>query len=466
MNLGQIRQEIADALSFDPTSSAYDESVIRRVNHVYRQLCSSNPWDFLQKTVEYAVVPDILGLPTDPLVAWTLGSFKADITLLGLNYNYLALEGAIATDPNGTRHNIGTISFEPGGSFMRTWQASQVTASAPADITFERWRLPADCVDVLGMVNRQDQFGPLTAVTEWEEHRYPLYTDQRGTPLAFVLENQTGQDYRGANEYGPFNNAQIGAEFGQQQFVRPPDVRDVTLASIAVGDLVPGATYEYMLTWVAGGIETGPSHTLEHVATNVGIQFTNLPVIGSPAAPVADFGANKILYRRRRQSMNNTPNEPYGAWYRLLNGGDGAASDLLGLWSDAVTTDDGLFEQQLQQRYSEPLPARYFRLYPKPDRPMSLSLRYHYLPPLLEEDRDIPQIPQEFHSILVHLVVEQIAAQTDGTALATHHAKLSATLIERMRRRYLTSRSTNPRRQLWGTHHSFLIKPKIDFTGP
>jgi len=165
--------------------------------------------------------------------------------------------------------------------------------------------------------------------------------------------------------------------------------------------------------------------------------------------------------------MNDTPNEPYGGWYRLRNDGDGAtASGLLGLYSDATTADDGLIEQMLEQRYYEPLPAHYFRLYPKPDRVLNLSIRYHYLPPLLEEDRDIPAIPQEFHSILVHLVVEQIAAQADGTALATHHAKLSASLIEKMRRRYLTSRSTNTRRQLWGTHHSFLIKPKIEFSGP
>jgi hypothetical protein len=464
MNLGQIRQEIADALSFDPTSSTYDESVIRRVNNVYRQLCSSDPWDFLQKTVVYPVMPDMLGQGTDPLVAWTMGSAKADVALFGLGYNYLALEGAIATDPAGFRHNIGTISFEPGGTFIRTWQNSQVTASAPAELEFQRWRLPADCVDVLGIVNRENQYGPLRAVTEWEEQRYPLYTDQRGTPLAYVLENQVTQEYRTVNEYGPLNNAQLGTEFGQKQYVRPPDVRDVTLTSIAVGDLVPGVTYEYMLTWVAGGIETGPSHTLEHTATDVGVRFTNLPVIGQP--PIADWGANKVLYRRRRPAMNDTPNEPYGGWYRLLNQGDGAASGFLGLWSDATTTDDGLIEQMLDQRYYEPLPAHYFRLYPKPDRVLNLSIRYHYLPPLLEEDRDIPAIPQEFHSILVHLVVEQIAAQADGTALATHHAKLSASLIEKMRRRYLTSRSTNTRRQLWGTHHSFLIKPKIEFSGP
>jgi len=264
MNLGQIRQEIADALSFDPTSSTYDESVIRRVNNVYRQLCSSDPWDFLQKTVVYPVMPDMLGQGTDPLIAWSVGSPKADVTAFGLEYNYLALEGAIATDPNGRRHNIGTISIELGGTFIRTWQGGSVTASAPAELEFQRWRLPPDCVDVLGIVNRENQYGPLRAVTEWEEQRYPLYTDQRGTPLAYVLENQVTQEYRTVNEYGPLNNAQIGTEFGQQQFVRPPDVRDVTLTSIAVGDLVPGVTYEYMLTWVAGHRDGAEPHPRAH----------------------------------------------------------------------------------------------------------------------------------------------------------------------------------------------------------
>ena len=136
------------------------------------------------------------------------------------------------------------------------------------------------------------------------------------------------------------------------------------------------------------------------------------------------------------------------------------------MWSDAATTTDETLEQSLVQRYYEPVPARYVRFYPKPDRQMKLSLRYHYLPPLLQEDRDIPAIPQEFHTLLVHLVVEQLAAQADGSTLAAHHAKLSASLLDRMRRRYLTSRSIDARRRLWGTHNSFLIKPRIEFSGP
>ncbi len=468
MNLGQIRQEIADALSFDPTSSSYDESVIRRVNNVYRALCSSDPWDFLQKTIDYSVLPDFLGESGDPVLNWT-GTFKTSIAPIFAadpNFNVFALEGATAIDPNGVGHRIGTVSVEAGGPYIRLWSQSAGPVAGPANIRFERWRLPADCVDVLGMVNREEQRGPLRSISEWEEHRHPLYNDQRSTPLAYVLENQTAQEYTGPQEYDPLNNAQLGTQLGQLQFVRPPDVRSTLLTpgATAGGNLVAGTTYEYMITWVSSGIETGPSQTLT-VTLGPGdnsVAFANLPVINPPAGQ-PDFGANKVIYRRR-QSI--AANEPQGGWYRLLNGQDGTTTSALGLWSDAATTTDETLEQSLVQRYYEPVPARYVRFYPKPDREMKFSVRYHYLPTRLEEDRDIPAIPQEFHALLVHLVVEQIAAQADGSTLAAHHAKLSASLLDRMRRRYLTSRSIDARRRLWGTHNSFLIKPRIEFSGP
>tara|TARA_R110000824_G_scaffold59858_5_gene160424 strand:- start:6431 stop:7822 length:1392 start_codon:yes stop_codon:yes gene_type:complete len=463
MNLGQIRQEIADALSFDPTSSSYDESVIRRVNHVYRQLCSSDPWDFLQKTVDYKVFPDLLGTEVGYDLVWTAGNFKAELTSPVGYGGALFMEGATATDSDSVNHDVGVISVEAGNTFLRTTAVAASTATVPAVVSFDRWRLPADCVDVLGMVNREEQYGPLRGVSEWEENRYPLYSDQRGTPLVFVLEGQRAQEYRGSSDRTGNVSAQFGWEFGQNQFSRPPDIGRLQASPAAGGDLTQ-SSYEYMLTWVSGGVETGPSQTFVGTtsAGNNSVQITNLPVIGALPG-VADYGANKKLYRRRSPTVNN---EPGGAWYRLNNGGDGAASDSLGLYSDATTTTDGMIEHLLIERYYEPLPVHYFRLYPKPDRELQLSLRYHYLPPLLEEDRDIPHIPQEFHSLLVHLVVEQIAAQTEGNTLANHHAKMSAALIERMRRRYLTSRSTNSRRKLWGTSDSFLIKPKIVFGGP
>ena len=457
MNLGQIRQEIADALSFDPQSSSYESSVIRRINNVYRQLCSGHAWDFLQKTVDYTVMPDLQGAATDPDVAWTAGSYKASLAAFAATYNTYGLEGAVITDPDGVSHTIGVISAEAGGPWVRNWTTSTHTGSAPAVISFERWRLPPDCVDVLGIVNREDQRGPLSAVTQWEEQRRPLYEDQHGTPLAFVLENQTAQEYRTSAEYGGPNNAQLGAEFGQQQFSRPPDVSTVALSAAAGGSLIPNNTYEYMFTWVSAGIETGPSASLSITQTSTQTNFTNTPVIGDPASPLVDFGANKVLYRRRQALKAN---EAPGAWYRIN------AGSALGLNSDVTAVSDGVVEQLLVQRYSEPLPAHYFRLYPKPDRVIKLSIRYHYLPPLLEEDRDVPHFPQEFHSLLVHLVVEQIAAQTDGSALAAHHGKMSASLLDKMRRRYLTSRSTNARRGLWGTATSFILKPKIEFGGP
>ena len=75
------------------------------------------------------------------------------------------------------------------------------------------------------------------------------------------------------------------------------------------GSLVAGTTYEYMLTWVSSGVETGPSQTLSATVApgDDNIVFTGLPVINPPAGQ-PDYGANKVLYRRRQPlSVNEAP---------------------------------------------------------------------------------------------------------------------------------------------------------------
>ena len=75
-------------------------------------------------------MPDIQGSATDPVIAWTAGSFKASLAAFASDYNVFGLEGATVTDPNGVSHTVGTISLEGGGPFIRNWTQTSYTGSA------------------------------------------------------------------------------------------------------------------------------------------------------------------------------------------------------------------------------------------------------------------------------------------------------------------------------------------------
>lgn len=636
MNLGQIRQEIADALSFDPTSSAYDESVTRRVNNVYRALCSGAPWMFLEREVDYTVLADLdgsdpnvvarferLGLTpgfryivpllihtpwqppgSPPPTQYTTDSVFTDQQLgepwdwrvgaelhtpsqnnpsnigpndlldtrtrrlIGANWQQAAApfddqvgtalhlineymmprvqyfvsiplstatvfityldddnthKSLIKHQPNSNLWSAGsnrwTIIFTEltlplseefsdllgdgvlagtgGGSGTVNYETGEVAVTfgilIPLGATVElervdtdviikhrRWPLPPDCVDLLGILNRQDQYGPLSGLSQWEENQYPLYETETSTPVAFVLDGQSAQEWRGdLKDRGNYQD-HMGDTWGQLAMSRPPDVSEVVMVGTTgfpgkPDRLDPTISYDYMFTYASCGLESGPSQTVSATpgAGNDQLQI-RLPLVNyilgryEPGAPaVAEgMGVYTKVYRRKQATE---PNGPQGAWYYVgwpmstiqvpFGSQPNVRPNNNNVWYD------GIDETNLVTRYDESLPTAFVRLYPKPDKTYRLRMRYHYRPPLLEEDRDVPHIPQEYQSLLIHLVVEQIAAQTDGTALAIHHAKLSASLLEKMRRRYLTSRSTNTRRQLWGTRHAFLIKPKIEFTG-
>ena len=603
MNLGQIRKEISDALSFDPTSPLYDESIVRRVNNVYRQLCAGAPWRFLQREVDYTVIPNLDGSEKGLVVVFLGDSFipsysaQAEIAP-GSDYSnpdqklqniweyyagaeivtpakyYPAYVDPFAIDHVSNynqnplcRRVIGaTDFFKPGPCFfvinqyevpkvnvnvkffvgywdennkfqsliknqptktIGEWNFSLDTSLgaeiftdtgftgtcigtsggtatvdyATGEVQFtlgglgtdpivktvqcdliikrRRWPLPPDCVDLLGIVNRKDEYGPLAGLSQWDEHQYPLYESEISTPVAYILDGQSGQEFRGdLQERGNYtsNSAPGGAGKGQLAVSRPPDVSEVTFTGTTgvthnPDQLDPNATYEYMFTYASCGLETGPSDTISVSPGAPNDQFLYTPPLvkqyadryepGTP--PVAEtMGVWYNLYRRRQPSELNGA---YGAWYKVTAPNFGGWSP--GPHSPNVTPAspvvEGMSEENLVERYVEPLPTQFIRFFPSPDATYRFRMRYHYQPPLLEEDRDVSHIPQEYDSLLVHLVVEQIAAQADGEKLANHHARLASELLDKMRRRYLTSRSSTSRRRLWGTKLSFLIKPRVEF---
>ena len=67
------------------------------------------------------------------------------------------------------------------------------------------------------------------------------------------------------------------------------------------------------------------------------------------------------------------------------------------------------------------------------------TLRYIYKPQELRKDSDIPAIPENFHQIIVELVLQQIYMRFANPTLAELHKKKYETLLRRLDSRYATN---------------------------
>ena len=80
MNLNEIRQRIFDQMDFNPNLQQYRDSVVRRINDHYLQICDSAHWLFLQKETTIQLRKEIEGSATVTIRVETSNLRKVTIT--------------------------------------------------------------------------------------------------------------------------------------------------------------------------------------------------------------------------------------------------------------------------------------------------------------------------------------------------------------------------------------------------
>ena len=67
MNVSEIRQRIFDQMDYFPDLQQYRDSVVRRMNDRYQELCDSAHWLFMQKEREITVRAAVEGSSDDSI---------------------------------------------------------------------------------------------------------------------------------------------------------------------------------------------------------------------------------------------------------------------------------------------------------------------------------------------------------------------------------------------------------------
>ena len=88
-----------------------------------------------------------------------------------------------------------------------------------------------------------------------------------------------------------------------------------------------------------------------------------------------------------------------------------------------------------------------FELYPHPSADTRMRLRRLMAPQQMQEDHDVPLVPQAYAQIIAYAALEQLCLKHDNLALAQVYGRKKITLYQAMEARYLKG---TPRRIIKG----------------
>ena len=202
MNVSEIRQRIFDQMDDFPDLQQYRVSVVRMMNDRYQELCDSAHWLFLQKERQLSLRKGIEGSSADSIgIQVTSSSNARKATAVGFTPT-LQMEGQTLTQTtDGTEFRIIRVEQDSSSSstyylyLSDDWDGTaDGTTVYNWKITFQRFALPTDCIEVLGYIDRDADRGRLHFVGRRREEFAYLDADNTGNPSVIVEDEHIIDD--------------------------------------------------------------------------------------------------------------------------------------------------------------------------------------------------------------------------------------------------------------------------------
>lgn len=456
MNLAQIRTDIESAMEYAPGTAAWADRVSRVVNDVYRELIGQNHWRFRERVFEFPIRPDV-SFTGD----WTLNSDTvANVTVTGGSATEAWRHGWVQ-GPNGrayrvTKYTTGlsdTIYLKDkyqganavGGAGTAFWweypmsrrflgdgdlSATGLAFRDPDREVQELWPM----AEVLGVVERNDDtdtdfldqpagVGQVRHLSLADEQGWNLNIQESpGEPRAVLIRPRSRMPFPYVPGEGEANNI-------------------VPFASLTGGgSLAADVEYRYFYTVRSGIDRSAPSPIMSATPTGatLTVRLNDLPTWAN------NNGDVKEIWRERAGD----------GVFRWLAEVDNTTSQF---------DDDGSYD--VGERWEDEGPMTTVQLWPRTDKDRLIQIRYLAGNRSLLLDQDVPDMPAEYHQILVSRAVIRLVAEGGGTSLLKMHATIADEMEQKLRRRYLVNKSVRPQRELWGHRTVSRWGPTITWTG-
>ena len=431
MNVSEIRQRIFDQMDYFPDLQQYRDSVVRRMNDRYQELCDSAHWLFMQKEREITVRAAVEGSSDDSIGIKVTDSINPrKVTTTSAFTCTLEMEGQTLTNTT-TEKEFTIVRVEDANNFFINddWDGTSDGSTVfNWKVTFQRFMLPEDCIEVLGYMDRDADRGKLLFIGRRREEFAYLDADNSGDS-GVVIEDEHIIDDPPVNV--PTANAQ-------------------TATVITNNLLTNGVTYEYKYTIYREGRESPPSLPVQVTVPSTGsneVALDNMDDTGfytsATATSTTDSGMYKLVYRR------DVTND--GKW--MLVGS--VASNNTSLVDDELHPKSTfVFQNSASYRYSsstevlrwaDPGPRQYVRFWYTPGADKVYHLRYHYRPKDLVADNDVPEMPRQYHNLLVYITLQDMFLQMQDLTQSQVFERRAEQVKIQLRRRFLTRDDQNLR---------------------
>ncbi len=430
-DLGSILQDLYDKLDYNPQLATYKNSLVRRVNDKYRELCTDHQWLFLQRTITLQLRAQVAGstgitaeIPAANLrrVIGTGTSWRADMA-----------GQTLTIGANSAEYTIQSVDTSNQYLYLTRAAPGAVAATTTWTIGYPQYLLPADFLALIALQAR-DNLGPLTFISRTTERAHDLEGIGSGTGTSFVAYLIDT-----IHDTGPTLAPALALQSG--------------------GNLDAATEYAYAYAWIREGRE-GPMSPETRETTDVANKTIRVTPASSlwrnpsgGGSPSLESGIYRALYRR------DVTND--GGWIRITTLTDG---------TDTYYDDNALLPEYAPNllevdgpEWSGPCEQIRFWYTASADR--EIELVYHYQPPELVADTDRPHLPRSCESMLVDMVMEELTQKVGDTASARHYGQRVANNLSKMVARHIR-RGAPPTQAGWKATHLHRGGRFSNFTTP
>lgn len=473
MNLTALREKVKNTLDYSPDLQSFNEQIDSLLNDAYLNIWSLKRWTFSQKLKQFKFLPDILPTrdttTTTPVnAAVTKGSRRVTFSTTMDRLTPDDWEGAIF-DLDNYEYIISKVVSGSEILLDQVFIGTTDTDSEAWVIKKRYYSLPNDTLELLSLSHRDNPssvgsgalppYGKLRAILPRRDEELNLRTDYKAayaeafvwTPPQFIAPGETLSLASGslANNEGFLNNTSLEvcwAFIKDGQIGALSEPKTIKFTSVQEPPLSYSLTIKF-LSWDNQEILADTFQTKD-------------------TQPTQWEGYKKIIFWNENFDRSTGLRLGLPAWKTFNNTGMSATRNVPNylfpiLVADTLSTvtitkfsciDNG------NSRYIE-IDGQHLRIRPYPrvdafdvtvtrlaaDDNFSKvdqnfirigEMRYVYKPPLLAEATDTPQMPYEFHQLLVYKALEEIYLKLGNASMSDTYRRRIEKDIKALEKRY------------------------------
>jgi len=487
VNLSELTGRIYNITDYAPNNEAYRNEMHRLINDSYLSLWASRAWTFAKKTDSFPLLPDLNHARNGNVTVTTSDGqrnvvFSLNIPVFTTRRDYI--EGNII-ELHGREYTIGKVVnnqilflTEPVRHSMDSTGVSPavITGYEGWTIKFRYYRLPSDCIELEYIGHRDD-----TGVRgKWEA-------------LSPRAEETAGLDIDESSSYAEAYVAEPPMAVRNAETLTL-SWTDAPLA--ADGDFSAGEYYEFCWALVGPDGYVGPLSEAEMTvvpamasgSASMTMAFTTFggggfrardPLVGSRGGPEPLEGYRKRVFYNANLDRTTGDTKGLALWREVSVGwstrgvvtGDNVDANIAVEADDTDVSIDILHKNGLHPgnpRYVE-YDGQWWRIrpYPRPDsfrqeygytvtastealREMDYfnhaTVRYLKNPAKLIGSTDTPEMPYEFHSLIVYRTLIEVYTKSGNASLSQLYQSRYDKGVKLLEKRYTVHEDINWRR--------------------